>query len=177
MNCYLWEFFKLTTLSGIWALCDHICLPVKEIFFPVVHVEAYYSCWRCLLTVNGERHWEMFYAWSSCLRNAHPCASLQKPPHTLSGEVSRENLHWWYKDFFFFKLLKKYEPLFGFSIWSFLKYLRNKLAVWFKWRGVLNGSLDVESGDVLETSFFHRSANPGHFMGKHLVWLVATITK
>lgn len=111
--------FILTILSGLHALCDHVCLPVKEICFPVLHVEAYYSCWRCLLTVNGERHWEMFYARSSCLRNAHPCASRQKPPRTLSREDSRKSFPWWCRDFFFFKLLKKYrEPLLGFPVRS-----------------------------------------------------------
>lgn len=183
LNCHLWEFVKLTILSGICALCDHVCLPVKEIFFPVVHVETYNSCWKCLLTVNGERHWEMFYAWSSCLRNAHPCASRQKPPRALSREVSSRSSPWWGRDFFF-QLLKKYEPVFCFlcliSFFFLVKYLLFFGINWrcgLKWHGVLNGSLDVGSGHILETSFFHRLANPGHFIGKHLVWLVATVTK
>lgn len=47
--------------------------------------------------------------------------------------------------------------------------LQNKLAMWFKVTWGLNGPWDVGNGDVLETSFSYRSANPGYFMGKHLV--------
>lgn len=70
MNCHLWEFFKLIILSGICALCGHVCLPAKEIFFPV-------DMWRHITVVEGA-------CWLWMVRDTEKCfmpkAAASKTP-------------------------------------------------------------------------------------------------